>query len=128
MTDKYNIHLESRIGMDKLSSKQLEDIEFVIGSLNEHLESVFGCRIFYDTNIHPDSGEEMEESENDNTVNGFDIICMEEKENVSQAIKVVNDYLIHSEMGGKVNDKDEWFETYELLLELKEKVEDEKAL
>ena len=51
---------------------------------------------------------------------------MEGKENVSQAIKVVNDYLIHSEMGGKVNDKDEWFETYELLLELKEKVEDEE--
>ena len=126
--NKYHIHLESRIGLDKLSEEQLEDVEFLIGSLNEHLEPMYGCRIFYDKNFHPDSGEEMEESENDNTVNGFDIICMEEKENVSQAIQVVNDYLVHSEMGGKVNDKDEWFETHELLLELKEKVEDEKAL
>ena len=124
--NKYHIHLESRIGLDKLSEEQLEDVEFLIGSLNEHLEPMYGCRIFYDKNFHPDSGEEMEESENDNTVNGFDIICMEEKENVSQAIQVVNDYLVHSEMGGKVNDKDEWFETHELLLELKEKIEDEE--
>ena len=73
---KYHIHLESRIGLDKLSEEQLEDVEFLIGSLNEHLEPMYGCRIFYDKNFHPDSGEEMEESENDNTVNGFDIICM----------------------------------------------------
>tara|TARA_R100000808_G_scaffold25073_1_gene61340 strand:- start:31531 stop:31776 length:246 start_codon:yes stop_codon:yes gene_type:complete len=78
--EKHHTFLESRIGLENLSWKQLEDIEFLVGSLNEHLESLFGCRIFYDKNIDQSTQEEIKESANNNIVNGFAVLIVEDEE------------------------------------------------
>tara|TARA_R100000329_G_C7560401_1_gene198216 strand:+ start:110 stop:352 length:243 start_codon:yes stop_codon:yes gene_type:complete len=77
--EKHHTFLESRIGLENLSWKQLEDIEFLVGSLNEHLESL-GCRIFYDKNIDQSTQEEIKESANNNIVNGFAVLIVEDEE------------------------------------------------
>ena len=67
MKDKHHVFLESRISLENLSSKQLEDFEFIIGTLNETLKSMYGCTICYDC-------------EDDEIVNGFAILVNEEGE------------------------------------------------
>ena len=49
---------------------------------------------------------------------------------VSEAIDLVLDYILHSEMGGKYNPGDSWVQCHELLTELKEKAieEDHRGL
>jgi len=45
---------------------------------------------------------------------------------VSQSIQEVLDYIQYSEMEGEVDPTDSWHTTYQLLVELKEKVLDEE--
>ena len=45
----------------------------------------------------------------------------------SEAIKLVIDYIIMSEMEGHIDPKDSWYSTFKSLRELLEKVEDEEA-
>ena len=72
MKDKHHVFLESRIGLENLSSKQLEDFEFIIGNLNETLESMYGCTIFYDCDS------DSESADKNITVSGFLIQVFEE--------------------------------------------------
>ena len=67
MKDKHHVFLESRISLENLSFKQLEDFEFIIGTLNETLKSMYGCAICYDC-------------EDDETVNGFAILVKEDSQ------------------------------------------------
>jgi len=46
----------------------------------------------------------------------------------SEAAQQVLDYIIESEMGGKLDEKDSWFSTYELVSELKEKMLEEEEV
>jgi hypothetical protein len=77
MKDKQHVFLESRIGLENLSSKQLEDFEFIIGTLNETLESMYGCTIFYDT----DSDDQL--ADKNINVSGFLIQVLEDDEAVT---------------------------------------------
>ena len=47
---------------------------------------------------------------------------------VSQCIQEVIDYIYYSEMEGREDETDSWYNTYKNLLELKEKVLDEEDM
>ena len=47
---------------------------------------------------------------------------------VSQCIQEVLDYIYYSEMEGREDETDSWYNTYKNLLELKEKVLDEEDM
>lgn len=49
----------------------------------------------------------------------------QERYSVATSIDVVLNYIVESEMNGKVNESDSWYPTYESLNELLLKVEDE---
>lgn len=50
----------------------------------------------------------------------------QERYDVATSIDVVLNYIVGSEMNGKVNESDSWYPTYESLNELLLKVEDEE--
>ena len=50
----------------------------------------------------------------------------QERYDVATSIDVVLNYIVESEMNGKVNESDSWYTTYESLNELLLKVEDEE--
>tara|TARA_A100001011_G_scaffold234028_1_gene242088 strand:+ start:898 stop:1137 length:240 start_codon:yes stop_codon:yes gene_type:complete len=50
----------------------------------------------------------------------------QERYDVATSIDVVLNYIVESEMNGKVNESDSWYPTYESLNELLLKVEDEE--
>ena len=50
----------------------------------------------------------------------------QERYSVATSIDVVLNYIVESEMNGKVNESDSWYPTYESLNELLLKVEDEE--
>ena len=52
-------------------------------------------------------------------------VLLQERYDVATSIDVVLNYIVESEMNGKVNESDPWYPTYESLNELLLKVEDE---
>ena len=68
---KYHVFLKNHIGIENLSSEQLEAFEYIIGSLNETLEPMYGCTICYDC----DSDDQL--ADKNITVNGFEIHVFE---------------------------------------------------
>ena len=52
-------------------------------------------------------------------------VLLQERYDVATSIDVVLNYIVESEMNGKVNESDSWYPTYESLNELLLKVEDE---
>ena len=80
---KYHVFLETHIGIENLSSEQLEAFEYIIGSLNETLEPMYGCTICYDCDgdtglFDPETGElNARVADKNITVNGFEIHVFE---------------------------------------------------
>tara|TARA_R100000458_G_C8123312_1_gene141278 strand:- start:64 stop:312 length:249 start_codon:yes stop_codon:yes gene_type:complete len=75
---KHHVFLKDKIGITVDTDVGQPDFEFLIGSLNETLRSMYGCSIGYDQTDHK-GGTEL--SNGLTTFNGFAIFVLEEDEN-----------------------------------------------
>ena len=75
---KEHVFLKDKIGIT-LNNKYEDDFELLIGTLNETLSSMYGCRIAYDK-TKPWSCPTCHQKEDKTTFDGFAIFVDEEEE------------------------------------------------